>query len=476
MYSRRRLTADFRSLGIAPGDVVMVHASVRAVGEIAGGPDEIHLALKDAITSDGTLLMYAGCPRYVDEVGRGNLSPEREAEVLEALPPFDAETARSDRSNGTLVEFFRTYPGSRVNHHVTRFVAWGKHAEYLFSRQPWSYAFGRESALDRFVELDGKILLLGSDHDTVTFLHYAEHIVDIPGKRVARFKVPVAGDGVRVWRDMEEFNTAGDGVHANWPDRFFAKITDSHLAASSNHGGRVGDAKSYLVSARGLLDCALPIMTRVAADASAANALGELPSDANVRPPRTMVFIVGPPAVGKMTVGTELARRTGLRLFHNHHTIDLVLRFFPFGSPPYSRLVREFRRRIVEEVAASDLPGLVFTFVWAFDQASDAAFVNELAQPFRDRGGRVCFVELEATQAERLLRNETAFRLSEKPFKRDVAASRRQLLADDEKYQLNSHGKFAGRADYLSMDNTDVSPVDVAKRIIEHFGLEESTT
>jgi hypothetical protein len=114
--------------------------------------------------------------------------------------------------------------------------------------------------------------------------------------------------------------------------------------------------------------------------------------------------------------------------------------------------------------------------VWAFDQASDAAFVNELAQPFRDRGGRVCFVELEATQAERLLRNETAFRLSEKPFKRDVAASRRQLLADDEKYQLNSHGKFAGRADYLSMDNTDVSPVDVAKRIIEHFGLEESTT
>jgi len=266
MHSRRQLTADLRSLGVAPGDVVMVHASVRAVGEIAGGPDEIHLALKDALTTDGTLLMYAGCPRYYDEVGRGNLSPEEEAEVLEKLPPFDPETARADRDNGTLVEFLRSYPASRVNHHVARFVAWGKQAEYLFSRQPWDYAFGRDSALDRFVGLNGKILLLGCDHDAVTFLHYAEHVVDIPGKRIARFKVPVAENGARIWRDMAEFNTAGDGVHPNWPDQFFARIIDRYLAASSNRGGKVGDAECYLISARELLDFALPVMTRFAAE------------------------------------------------------------------------------------------------------------------------------------------------------------------------------------------------------------------
>jgi hypothetical protein len=54
-----------------------------------------------------------------------------------------------------------------------------------------------------------------------------------------------------------------------------------------------------------------------------------------------LVFIVGPPAVGKMTVGYALAARTGLRLFHNHHTIDLVLRFFPYGTPAFGRLVLE---------------------------------------------------------------------------------------------------------------------------------------
>ncbi|MBA3561068.1 MAG: AAC(3) family N-acetyltransferase [Gemmatimonadaceae bacterium] len=276
MYSRRQLTTDLRALGVTPGDVVMVHASVRAVGEIAGGPDEIHLALKDALTAEGTLLMYAGCPQYVDEVGRGGLSPEREAEVLEKLAPFDANTARSDRSNGTLVEFLRTYPGSRVNDHVARFVAWGEGAEYLLSQQPWDYAFGRDSALDRFVALDGKILLLGSDHDTVTFLHYAEHIAEFPGKRVARFKVPVSIKGLRVWRDMEEFNTASDGVHANWPDRFFAMIVGSHLTATTNRGGLVGDASCHLLRARGLLDFAIPVMQRVAADRQAADTLHEM--------------------------------------------------------------------------------------------------------------------------------------------------------------------------------------------------------
>jgi aminoglycoside 3-N-acetyltransferase len=277
MHSRQRLTAELHSLGITQGDVLMAHASVRAVGEVAGGPDTIHLAIKDAISPDGTLVMYAGCPRYVDEVGRGNLSPSEEQEILEKLPPFEAATARSARDHGILVEFLRTYPGSRVNQHVARFVGWGRHTDYLFSRQPWNYAFGPDSALARFVELAGKIVLLGSDHDTVTFLHYAEHLADIPDKRVARFKVPVVEQGARVWRDMEEFDTSGAGVHPNWPDRFFARLVDSYLRASANRGGPFGNAWCYVFSGGDLLRFALPIMERLARDHAAADGLQELP-------------------------------------------------------------------------------------------------------------------------------------------------------------------------------------------------------
>ena len=263
MHTRQQLAADFRSLGVMPGDVVMLHASIRSVGEVAGGPDEIHLALKDALTASGTLFRYASCPRYYDEIGRGNLTAEQEAELLDKLPPFDPYRARSSRDNGALVELLRTYGDVQVNPHVARFVVWGKHTDHLLSPQPWDDAFGHGSLLERFVELDGRILLLGSDHDQVTFLHYAEHIVDIPDKRVARFKVPVLENGARVWRDMREFDTS-IGIHANWPVAFFATLVDGYLAQAGNTGGSVGSAPSRLFPARELLEFALPVMQRVA--------------------------------------------------------------------------------------------------------------------------------------------------------------------------------------------------------------------
>jgi aminoglycoside 3-N-acetyltransferase len=272
--TRERLARDFRRLGVRAGDVAMLHASVRAVGEVAGGPDQIHLALKDVLTPRGTLMMYASCPRYYDEVGRGNLTAEQEEEILEKLPAFDPLTARSARDNGALVELLRTYPGTRVSRHVTRFAVWGKQANGLISDQPWNYALGIDSPLDRFQRLDGKIVLLGSDHGTVTFLHYAEHVAEIPGKRIARFKVPVREGRRRVWRDMEEFDTSDAGVHGNWPDRFFAGIVDAYLTTTGNLGCRVGDAMSYIVPARGLLDFALPVMEAVAVAPRSAKLLG----------------------------------------------------------------------------------------------------------------------------------------------------------------------------------------------------------
>jgi aminoglycoside 3-N-acetyltransferase len=273
MYSRHELATHFRNIGIGAGDTVMVHASVRAVGPVAGGPDQIHLALKDALTADGTIVMYASAPEYYDEVERGHLSEAMERELVDKLPAFDPLTARSSRENGALVELLRTYPGSIVNPHVARFVVWGRCADHLVAGQPWDYAFGRGSMLERFVDAGGRIVLLGCDHDTVTFLHYAEHIVDIPGKIVARYKVPIEDAGRRIWRDMEEFDTSDRGAHANWPPRFFARLADTFLVRTGNTGGLVGDAQTFVIDARGLLEFALPVMIAVAGRREAADDL-----------------------------------------------------------------------------------------------------------------------------------------------------------------------------------------------------------
>jgi aminoglycoside 3-N-acetyltransferase len=260
MHSIESLADDFRTVKIRPSDTVMLHASVRAVGEMAGGPDAIHLALKAALTDTGTLMMYASCPRYYDEIGRGTLPAATELELREKLPAFDSLLARADRENGALVEMFRTYPGSRVNAHVARFVCWGAQSDYLISSQPWNFPFGQGSALERFLILGGKIVLLGSDHDAVTFLHHVEHVADFPGKRIACFEVPVLEDGQRVWRTMKEIDTSSEGAHQNWPDSFFRSIVDAYLEESGNGGGLVGDAETFVIEARPLFDFAAKVM------------------------------------------------------------------------------------------------------------------------------------------------------------------------------------------------------------------------
>lgn len=184
-----------------------------------------------------------------------------------------------------------------------------------------------------------------------------------------------------------------------------------------------------------------------------------------------LVILFGPPAVGKMTVGYELERLTGLRLFHNHMTIDLVLRFFEFGEPPFQRLVSDLRTRIFEEVAASGLPGLIFTYVWALDDPSDKDFIDRVTEMFRARGADICYAELEATQEERLRRNETEFRLAQKPPKRDIEHSRRQLLEDDRTYRLNSSDDFFYPDRHLKLDNTALAPDVAAQQIAAAFGI-----
>ena len=62
VITRSRLVSDLSKLGLASGDTVMLHASVKAVGWIVGGPDMVLRAILDVLGSTGTLMMYVKCP------------------------------------------------------------------------------------------------------------------------------------------------------------------------------------------------------------------------------------------------------------------------------------------------------------------------------------------------------------------------------------------------------------------------------
>ena len=183
------------------------------------------------------------------------------------------------------------------------------------------------------------------------------------------------------------------------------------------------------------------------------------------------VHVFGPQAVGKMTVGQELAKITDLKLFHNHMTIDLVSHFFDYSTQEGKRLVNFFRQEILEEVSKSNLYGIVFTYVWAFNLPSDWDYVNRISQLFGSRGGTVYYVELEADLEERLERNKSSNRLEHKPSKRDIEWSENDLKESMEKYRLNSLEGEMKFSNYIKINNTNLSAEEVARIIKEKFHL-----
>ncbi len=181
-----------------------------------------------------------------------------------------------------------------------------------------------------------------------------------------------------------------------------------------------------------------------------------------------LVNIVGPGAVGKMTVGQELAKITNLKLFHNHATIEPVIELFGKYD---GNVIQKMRDLILSEFVKTDNEGIIFTFVWAFDIKEDWDLVEKYYQLFKSNQAEVYFIELEADQSIRLSRNKTPNRLQHKASKRDIEVSNQRLIGHDRQYRLNSLAGEIQYENYLRINNENLDPQDVAAMIKEHFRL-----
>lgn len=181
-----------------------------------------------------------------------------------------------------------------------------------------------------------------------------------------------------------------------------------------------------------------------------------------------LVFLFGDAAVGKMTVGQELMKQTGLRLFHNHMTIEPVLEIFGSFN---GNAIKRLRQVIFEEFAKTDAYGMIFTYMWAFDQQSDWDYVAQVRSIFEPYHTEFYYVELVASQQIRLERNASANRLASKPSKRDLESSNLRLLLDDQRFRLESREGEIPFENYMKIDNSNLAPDTVAKMIRDRFAL-----
>jgi hypothetical protein len=178
-----------------------------------------------------------------------------------------------------------------------------------------------------------------------------------------------------------------------------------------------------------------------------------------------LIVIFGPAAVGKMSVGIELSKLIDYKLFHNHVIIDALYDFYSFSDEQLMRLTSEFRKRLFEEFGKSNFNGLIFTYVWALDQDEDKdelfSYISSMNITLED----VFFVELEAEQNIRLERNKSELRLSLKKSKRNIYESETFLRESEKINLLNSNNDFYYPEQHLKINNSYISPTDVAEII-----------
>jgi hypothetical protein len=166
-----------------------------------------------------------------------------------------------------------------------------------------------------------------------------------------------------------------------------------------------------------------------------------------------LVFLHGPAAAGKLTVGRELSRITGYRLFHNHLVVDLLNAVFDFGSDSFIRLREEMWLSVFREAALRDV-SLIFTFTP--ERTVRESFVADAIGAVQGNGGRILFVELTCPESVLDQRVEDASRA---PFGK--------LRSKSMVHDLRASGVF----DYpklpsdLMLDTGSLSPQEAAGRI-----------
>ncbi len=171
-----------------------------------------------------------------------------------------------------------------------------------------------------------------------------------------------------------------------------------------------------------------------------------------------LLFIYGPPAVGKLSVANEIAKLTGFKVFHNHLSIDAILPVFEFGSEPFFRLVEMMRVETIAEAAKADVD-VIYTFCYA--KGLDEAHVEKVAKAARENGGEVYFALLTC-DAEELKRR--VVREDRKKFGKACTVEMMDHFL--ETYDLSSPVPYS---DTFAIDNTNVPPADAARQIVEHF-------
>jgi aminoglycoside 3-N-acetyltransferase len=222
---QREIRGGLRGLGFKPGETVIVHSSLSALGWVESGAEAVVDALLASVGEEGTVVM----PTFTS--------------YDEPYDPVDSES-----TTGAVTEMFRQRENVRRSDHPTKSVAvCGSDAERLTSDHELMRPLGVRSPLHRALEAGAKILLLGVDHTTNSSLHVAEAVAGLPYRDQTTETSRVTEDGGRE-------SVVVNRVHCS---AGFNKIGPVAERAGIVSRGLIGDAETQLIAGDGLLSVAM---------------------------------------------------------------------------------------------------------------------------------------------------------------------------------------------------------------------------
>jgi aminoglycoside 3-N-acetyltransferase len=247
-HTAASLRSNLRALGVAPGDAILLHSSMKSLGFVAGGAQAVVQALVDTVGPDGTIVVPTHTSDNCDPSGWHNPPVPQSwwATIRDEAPGFDPDRTQSQWM-GVLAETVRVWPGAlRSGHPRLSMAALGAKAAEITGEHALDDSLGERSPLGAVYRLDGKVLLLGCGYDSNTSLHLAEW----------RQKAPPRGEHGASIRQPD-----GTGRWVTWTDVVereddFEQIGKDFEATGGATIGQVGNATSRLMSQRALVDFA----------------------------------------------------------------------------------------------------------------------------------------------------------------------------------------------------------------------------
>jgi len=229
------MCAALTALGIQKGQLLMVHSSLRSLGQVEGGAASVIEALERSVGPDGTLMM-----------------PGLSYESVTREQPYFSQR-ETPVCVGVIPETFRKSPGVVRSLHPTHSVcAWGRRARELTAAHGLDTTpVGANSPFRRLAQEGGRILMLGCGLRPNTFMHGVEEAACAP--------YPLQKEPV-VYTLEDEHGAVREAAHLRHDFSRHIQRYDrvaEVLAAPALTEGRVLAARVFLIDAAKLMECGI---------------------------------------------------------------------------------------------------------------------------------------------------------------------------------------------------------------------------